>query len=133
MPVRNYRDLIAWKKAFELASEVYHSTKNFPSEEKYGLTSQLSRGSVSIASNIAEGEGRHSSAEFRHFLFIAHGSLRELEAQILISESLGFLKPDVSSKLMGMAAEVGRLINGLCRSLRKNLCTTAHCRLPTVH
>jgi len=133
MSVRNYRDLIAWKKAFELALEIYHSTKNFPSEEKFGLTSQLRRGSFSIVSNIAEGEGRRSSAEFHHFLFIAHGSLRELETQVLISESLEFLKPDESSKLMGMAAEVGRLINGLCKSLRKNLCTTAHCRLPTAN
>jgi four helix bundle protein len=118
MPARNYRDLIAWTKAFDLALTIYRETAYFPTEEKYGITSQLPRAAVSISSNIAEGEGRRSKAEFRHFLFIALGSLKESETQILICKALGYLKPNMADKVMTMAAEVNRLIHGLIRSLR---------------
>jgi four helix bundle protein len=117
MTARNYRDLIAWKKAFDLALAIYEETSSFPMEEKYGITSQLRRSGISISSNIAEGEGRNSSREFRHHLSIALGSLREVETQVLIAESLGYFREDRAAKLMEMAAEVGRLINGLSKSL----------------
>ena len=119
MPVRNYRDLIAWKKAMELALAIYQETTFFPAEEKYGLTSQLRKAGISVPSNIAEGEGRKSAGEFRHHLSIAHGSLREIETQALISDRLGYLRKNVIDQLMGMSSEVGRLINGLSRSLIK--------------
>jgi four helix bundle protein len=127
MPIRNYRDLIAWKKAFQLSLEIYRQTTGFPAEEKYGLKSQLRRAGVSVVSNIAEGEGRRSRVEFHRLLNIAHGSLRELETQVLISDALSYLKPNQTESILSLAAEVGRLINGLCRSLRKNLHATAHC------
>ncbi|MBN1566252.1 MAG: four helix bundle protein [Acidobacteria bacterium] len=117
MAARNYRDLIAWKKAFELALAVYAETVCFPQEEKYGITAQLRRACVSIPSNIAEGEGRKSPSIFRHCLSIALGSLKEAETQILLSEALGYIRPDRTTALMAKAAEVGRLINGLSNSL----------------
>ncbi len=118
MPARDYRDLIAWKKAFELALAVYEETSYFPVEEKYGITSQLRRASVSVPSNIAEGQGRNSKGEFLHHLFIALGSLKEVETQLLISETLGYLRSGRIIKLMKMSSEVGRLMNGLSRSLK---------------
>jgi four helix bundle protein len=117
MPARNYRDLIAWQEAFDLALAIYEETLCFPIEEKYGITSQLRKACVSISSNIAEGEGRKSHSEFRRYLFIALGSLKEAETQILISDALGYFKPNKATKLMAMAAEVGRLITGLSKSL----------------
>ncbi len=118
MPTKNYHDLIAWRKAFQLTLDIYRETSYFPDEEKYGLKSQLRRAGISVPSNIAEGEGRRSRAEFRHFLLIALGSLREIETQILISDSLAYFQAGVAQKLMFSAAEVGRVINGLYRSLR---------------
>ena len=85
MASKNYRDLIAWHKAVDLVEELYKLTRDFPKEEAYALTSQMRRAAVSIPSNIAEGEGRRSGNEFGHFLSIAHGSLRELETQIMIA------------------------------------------------
>lgn len=118
MPICTYRDLIAWTKSFEFVLAIYQETTSFPAEEKFGLTSQLRKAGISIPSNIAEGEGRKSAKEFCRFLLIALGSLMEAETQILISKSLGFLKADQADKLMTMAAEVGRLLNGLSKSLR---------------
>ena len=120
MPARNYRDLIAWKRAFELTLAVYEETAGFPMEEKFGITAQLRKACVSIPSNIAEGEGRKSASEFRRYLFIALGSLKEVETQILISDALGYFKPNEAGQLILLAAEVGRLINGLTRSLAHN-------------
>ena len=117
MPARNYRDLIAWKKAFELAVAIYEETAHFPLEEKFGITAQLRRACVSIPSNIAEGEGRKSPSIFRYCLSIALGSLKEAETQILLSEALGYIGPDRTTTLMAKAAEVGRLINGLSNSI----------------
>ena len=117
MPDKGYRNLIAWKKAFELALAIYDETSHFPIEERYGITSQIRKAGVSIPSNIAEGEGRKSKREFRHFLFIALGSLMEVETQLLISDSLGYLRPNGAAKLLARAAEVGRLLNGLSKSL----------------
>ncbi|HEX4148238.1 MAG TPA: four helix bundle protein, partial [Pirellulales bacterium] len=79
MSGRNYRDLIAWQKAMDLVVMVYQLTREFPTEERYGLSQQLQRAAVSVASNIAEGQGRESIREFANFLSIAHGSLREVE------------------------------------------------------
>jgi four helix bundle protein len=92
MSATDYRDLIDWKKAFELAVEIYRETAKYPVEEKFGLKSQLRRGSVSVPSNIAEGEGRNSK-EFLRCLSIAPGSLNELEIQLLMSDALGYLRP----------------------------------------
>jgi four helix bundle protein len=113
---KSYRDLIVWKKSYNLTLEIYEITSLFPAEERYGLTYQLRKAAVSIPSNIAEGEGRNSNAEFRHFLAIALGSLKEVETQILLSSDIGYIERKVAAPLIEMAAEVGRLINGLSRS-----------------
>ncbi len=120
MPTKHYRDLIAWKKAFELALAIYEETASFPTRERYGITSQLRRACLSIPSNIAEGQGRRSSSEFRHFLSIALGSLNELETQTLIAEALRYCSSNQVARLMALAAEVGRLINGLIKSLKNH-------------
>ena len=88
MEISNYKDLTVWKKSLNLAEDVYVLTKNFPNEEKFGLTSQMRRSSVSIPSNIAEGRTRGSRADFRRFCYMAFGSANELETQILIANAL---------------------------------------------
>ena len=117
MKLQSYKDLIAWKKGVELALHIYRLTQRFPREEVYGLTAQLRRGAVSIPSNIAEGQGRASSGEFKQFLGHAYGSLCEVETQLLIAHELGYLGPDDFKTIGNLAAEVGRIINGLIRSL----------------
>ena len=120
MTVRNYSELIAWQKAMDLVERVYACTKSFPREELYALTNQLRRAVVSIPSNVAEGQGRRSTNEFLRYLSIAHGSLREVETQVLIAARLKYLAEGETSDLMGLASEVGRLINGLSNSLKKD-------------
>ena len=115
--IKNYQDLIAWQKSMELVEEIYRATATFPKEELYGLVSQLRRCSVSIPSNIAEGQGRGSDPDFARLLWIAHGSVREAETQILISGRLGFMKKSVVDPLMDKAAEIGRLITGLRKTV----------------
>ena len=117
MKVTHYRDLIAWQKSMDLVATVYAETKLFPKDELYGLMSQMRRAAVSIPSNIAEGQGRHSTNEFRHFLGNAQGSLYELETQVIISRRLGYLSPKGEEALLALAAEVGRILNGLVAAL----------------
>jgi four helix bundle protein len=119
MAVQHYRQLIAWQKAMVLVKEIYNLIKDFPKEEIYGLTSQLRRAAVSIPSNIAEGQGRDSTKEFLHHLSIAYGSLMEVETQLLIAESLNYLKSEETKLILGKTSETGRLINGLTRSLKQ--------------
>ena len=120
MAGRSYRDLETWQRAMDLVEEVYAATKVFPKEELFGLTSQLRRAVVSIPSNIAEGQGRDSSKEFLHHLAIAYGSLCEAETQVLIAARLNYLEQPETTKLMNRVGEVGRLLNGLLRALRRN-------------
>ena len=114
---RNYQDLIAWQKAMDLVEAVYQITKIFPKEEIYALTSQLRRAAVSIPSNIAEGQGRSSTKEFRNFLSMAHGSVREVETQIMIAQRLQYIAQEKSTAILELAAEVGRLLQGLMKSI----------------
>lgn len=116
---KSYRDLVVWQKAMDLVTAIYHITARFPREETYGLTSQLRRASVSIPSNIAEGQGRRGLAEFGHFLCQARGSLMELETQVLIAERLGYVSSSESRNLLQSAAEVGKVLNGLLTSLQR--------------
>ena len=115
MPARNYRDLIAWKKAFELTLAVYAETACFPTEEKFGIYSTTQEGVYLDTIKYCGGGGRKSASEFRRYLFIALGSLKEAETQILIADALGYFKPNKAAKLMALSAEVGRLINGLIK------------------
>jgi len=115
---RSYKDLVAWRKAMELVGEIYRMTQGFPQKELYGLTSQLRRAAVSVPSNIAEGQGRLSKGEFHQCLGHARGSLMEVETQVLIAQDLGYLDKTSTEKLLGKAAELGRVLNGLLASLK---------------
>ena len=117
--IRNYKDLIVWQKAYQLCLDVYKVTKVFPKEERYGLISQIRRSSVSVPSNIAEGHGRKSKAEYIQFLYIANGSLCELETQILLADDLNFTKDDSLRKVQKNIGNVERLLKGLINSLKK--------------
>ena len=117
MPLQSYRDLIAWQRAIDLAEAAYRKSEDFPKHEIYGLTAQLRRAAVSIPSNIAEGQGRRSTKDFLNFLGIAYGSLCEVETQITIAIRLSYISKADAEELFQLSAEVGRLINGLTRSL----------------
>ncbi len=113
----SYRDLVAWQKAIAFVTEVYRVTARFPSQEQYGLTSQLRRAAVSVPSNIAEGQGRNTKGEFRQFLGHARGSLLEIETQLLIAQNLAYLSEADTEHLLGLCGEVFRIVNGLLHSL----------------
>ena len=117
--IKSYRDLETWQKAIELVEEVYEETRSFPKEEIYGLVSQMRRAAVSVASNIAEGQGRDSRNEFLRHLSIAYGSLCELQTQMIISHKLSYFNQQTYERLEGASASVARLINGLANSLRR--------------
>ncbi len=127
----SYQELIVWQKAVEFVVVVYRATASFPKEEVYGLTSQLRRAAVSIPSNIAEGQGRLTEGEFRHFLGQARGSLWELNTQIEIARRLNFLSAIAYQNIQNSAAEVGKILNGLIGSdLTRHMSKRAH-RLTT--
>jgi len=117
MTIRNYQDLLAWQKSMDLCEVVYKSTQTMPPDERFGLTSQLRRAAVSIPSNIAEGQGRGSDGQFLVHLRISYGSLRELETQVLLAKRLGFMSDEQSGMLLEQSSEVGRLLNGLMKSI----------------
>jgi len=112
---RDYKDLIVWQKAMDLVVVIYQTTRSFPKEETYGLTSQMRRSAVSVPSNIAEGQGRPTRSYFCVFLGHAKGSLAELETQAMIAQRLGYLPTHGS--LLPQIVEVARLLNGLINSL----------------
>ncbi len=111
--IRSYRDLIAWQKGMDLAEAVYQVTAEFPAVERFGLSSQLRRATVSIVSNIAEGRGRRSTKDFKRFVDIAYGSLCELETQLQLAERPHFVSKEERQKTGALASETGRLLNGL--------------------
>lgn len=117
--IRSVRDLIAWQKTYELALTVMRSTGGFPVDERFGLTSQLRRAAVSVPSNIAEGFGRGSRAEYVRFLYIARGSLYELTTQLSLAADLGYLSSDNGDSLRSLADECERVLWGLIRALQR--------------
>jgi four helix bundle protein len=116
---RSYRELLVWQKSKVLAVHLYRETECFPTREVYGLTSQLRRAAVSIASNIAEGQGRLTRGEFQHFLGMARGSLLEVDTQLAIAFDLGYLKADIYQALEQEVYRVLGLLNPLIESLRR--------------
>ena len=118
MTVKSYQDLEIWQKAMDLAEESYRITKDFPKSETYGLCSQLQRAAVSIPANIAEGRGRQHTKEFLQHLYIVYGSLAELETCLMLAKRLAYIQSDRLGLIMSKAAELGRMINGLQRSLK---------------
>ena len=115
-----YQDLIAWRKATQLALEIYRCTRTFPKDELYGLTSQMRRAAVSVASNIAEGKGRYSRKEFVQFLYRARGSLLELQTQLFIAGELDYLESISARRIRDKADELGRILNGLTTSVQNS-------------
>jgi four helix bundle protein len=123
MQPRAYKKLETWQRAMDLVEEIYRATKTFPVEEKYGLTSQIRRASVSIPSNIAEGQCRRRTKTFAHHVSIALGSHGEVETCTELAVRLAFLTEPQFDALESRIAEVGRLLNGLHRSLETQLAT----------
>jgi len=113
----DFRDLILWQRAMELALLVYQITRTFPPQELYGLTGQLRRAAVSIPSNIAEGAARRTTRDFINFLHIARGSLAELNTQLILAVRLGFT--DSQSDWEPSIDEVGRLLNAVIKGLQR--------------
>jgi four helix bundle protein len=113
-----YRDLHVWQESIELTLNVYRATKNFPAQEMYGLSSQLRRAAVSVASNIAEGKGRSSDKELLQFLSRARGSLYEIETQLEIAGRLGYISRDEQNALCREASDIGKMLNGMMSKYR---------------
>ena len=116
-PTPSYKDLVVWQKGIALAKLVYQLTKNFPSEEKFGLVAQMRRAAVSIPSNIAEGQARHKTGEFIQFISHAEGSLAELDTQLILSIELRFARAEGSDAAFELISELRRMLNVLRRKL----------------
>jgi four helix bundle protein len=114
--IKTHKDLDVWKEAMKLAKQVYLITANFPKEELYALASQIRRSGISIPSNIAEGAARSSNKEFIQFLYIALGSLSELETQLLLSKEIGLLE---YSTFEGTIEHIRKMLLGLIKYLKK--------------
>ena len=115
--MRDFRELTVWQKAHELVLEVYRQSSDSPSDERFGLTSQLRKAAVSIPSNIAEGCGRGSDRDFSRFLSIAAGSASEVEYQILLARDLRYLSDEAYGPLNENVNEVKRILNSFMQSL----------------
>ena len=111
--ITTHKELVVWQMSMDLAVDVYCITKNFPKSEEFGLTSQLRRAVVSIPSNIAEGYGRGSRNELRHFLEVSSGSASELETQLLICQRVGLEKSDVIDELCDRVKKILKMLSSL--------------------
>jgi four helix bundle protein len=115
--MNSHKDLDVWKKSMDLVANIYRMTRQFPSDEQFGLTSQIRRSAISIPSNIAEGAARNSDKEFKQFLFIALGSAAEFETQLLIAEKLQYL--DSASVLQAEISDIRKMLTGLISYVTK--------------
>ena len=116
--IESWRDLLVWQKAHAATREVYRITAAFPPDERYRLTDQLCRAAASVPTNIAEGKGRGSLAEFRQFLIIARGSTEETRYLLLLAKDLGLLSAEAHTQLEASYTEVSKMTNALLRSLK---------------
>ena len=116
MSIITHKDLNVWNAAMELVTDIYRLTKSFPKEELYGLTSQIRRSAVSVPSNIAEGAARKNKTEFIQFLYIALGSLSELETQLIISKNLNY--SETISSLLSKVTDIRKMTFGLIKSIK---------------
>jgi len=117
MGIRSYRDLTVWNTAVALTLEVYRITETFPQSERFGLTSQLRRAAVSIASNIAEGHARSTRGEYRSLLSVARGSTIEVEVQLFLAEQIGYVQSPTLIKARSYCDAISRMISSLRRAL----------------
>ena len=116
--MRNFKDLVVWEKAHALTLELYQTTRAFPKEELYGITSQIRRAAASIGANLAEGCGRRTDGEFGRFLLIAMGSASELTYHLLLARDLKLLKEADYVRLDGQLAEVRRMLTSLTMKVK---------------
>ena len=117
MKPQNFKDLLVWQKGMDLAKMIYELTFTFPKEERFGLVSQMRRAAVSIPSNIAEGQARHTTGEFVQFISHAEGSLAELETQVRLAIILNFISQESSASLFSLLDEERKMLNALRRTL----------------
>lgn len=117
--ISSYKDLLVWQKAITLVKEIYLLTKKLPEEEKFGLTSQMRRCSVSLPSNIAEGWGRNSTKSYVQFLRIARGSLMELETQLIICKELTYVSNENYNAINNLIVEESKMLNALIKAINK--------------
>src|ERR1041385_8930571 len=114
---QSYKDLVVWQKGIALAKLIYKITAKFPGEEKFGLVREMRRAAVSIPSNIAEGQARHTRGEFIQFISHAEGSTAELETQLILSIELGFADAPITNPTFVLLDDIRRMLNGLRRKL----------------
>ena len=118
-----YKDLLVWQKGIALVMRIYQTTQSFPAEEKFGLVSQMRRAAVSIPSNIAEGQARHTTGEFIQFISHAEGSVAELETQLIIAIELGYCNgAPIGAPIedtLHLVSELRRMLNSLRRKLQR--------------
>ena len=115
--IKSYRDLNVWQKSIDLVEEIYKLSQEFPREELYGLTSQLRRSAVSVPSNIAEGQERRKSGDYKRFLHIALGSLAEAHTQLIIANRLNYLQKEELVKLEDHIGQIQRMTHSLIKNL----------------
>ena len=116
---QSYKDLIVWQKGIGLAKNIYRLTRSFPDEEKFGLVSQMRRAAVSISSNVAEGQARHTK-EFIQFISHAEGSTAELNTQLILAVELGFSQKEIALPVYELIDEIRRMLNALRRKLAQS-------------
>ena len=117
MKAASYKDLIVWQKGMELSKRVHGLTRGFPRDEKFGLDSQMRRAAVSIPSNVAEGQARHTTKEFVQFLSHAEGSLAELDTQLILGIDFGYCAAQEAAGALSLTSELKRMLNALRRKL----------------
>jgi four helix bundle protein len=115
---QSFKDLVVWQRSIDLTESIYKLTSKFPEAERFGLTNQMRRASVSAANNISEGYGRATKGEYVQFLGHARGSCSELETQLVIAKRLGFGNPENLENADSLCNEVGRMLGGLMKSIR---------------
>jgi four helix bundle protein len=116
--IQSYRDLIIWQKSVTLVTKIYEVTGSFPASEMYGLTNQLRRCAVSIPSNIAEGYGRKSTADYKRFLQIGVGSLYEMQTQVEISFNLAYISKKQYDELMSLSIEIDKMMYSIIQKIK---------------
>ena len=121
--IESFQDLQVWRRSIQMTVAIYHATQTFSPDERFGLTSQLRRASVSVASNIAEGYGRGSRGEYKQFLGMARGSNSEVQTQLFIARQLGFGDSGSLTEAEGLSQEVARMLTSLLQKLNRPLPT----------
>ena len=119
--MRNYRDLLVWKKSHNIALDLYKVSQSFPREELYGMTSQIRRAAISIGANLAEGCGRQTSGELARFVRIAMGSASELDYHLLVSHDLGFINDGDFGRITAGLTEVRKMLTAFLSSVEEQI------------